>query len=111
MEIESLKALSNLLDEALELPPAEREGWLAARSGDQAYLVPTLRELLRRHDDSGVSDWLERGPALSEVSDAQGLHEAAAPAEGATVVPTDCCVSWVAAAWVTYGSPSASTAI
>ena len=88
METESLKALSSLLDEMLDLPPAEREAWLVARSGgDDALLVPTLRELLQQHSNSGASDWLEQGPALSDLATVQGPRAGMAPTEGATVGP------------------------
>ena len=71
MEIENLRALSSLLDEVLEVPPAQREAWMAARRGDEALLVPTLRELFKSAGDRDACDWLEQAPAWSELSGAQ----------------------------------------
>ncbi|HSC01410.1 MAG TPA: serine/threonine-protein kinase, partial [Burkholderiaceae bacterium] len=77
-----LRRLSTLLDEALELPEAEREAWLASLQGDA--LVPTLRELLARHARHETGDLIDRLPVFTI-----GPERSAAPtlAAGDTVGP------------------------
>jgi serine/threonine protein kinase len=59
------KRLSPLLDAALDLDPAEREGWLAALPPDQADLREELRELLSGRAAVETDDFLNRLPEFS----------------------------------------------
>jgi eukaryotic-like serine/threonine-protein kinase len=51
-----------LLDTALDLPPAEREAWLASLEQTYPQLQPALRDLLARHATLETSDFLQRLP-------------------------------------------------
>lgn len=51
-----LKQLSRLLDTALDLPPAERDTWLASLTGEDARLASRLRELLLSRDRTAAID-------------------------------------------------------
>jgi serine/threonine protein kinase/tetratricopeptide (TPR) repeat protein len=51
---EDIRALSKLLDQALDLPEADREAWLCSLSGPEAQLVPRLRQMLAQ-DAAGTS--------------------------------------------------------
>ncbi|MFO1313961.1 MAG: serine/threonine-protein kinase [Burkholderiales bacterium] len=62
---EALRRLSTLLGEALDLSVPERDAWLAGLAGDDAALVPTLRELLTRHDAGSTSALLGHPPPLA----------------------------------------------
>ncbi len=65
-------AVSTLLDEALDLPPAARATWLDRLTHTQPDLAPSLRELLAAHATHETADVLARLPTLAGV-----------PAEGA----------------------------
>jgi eukaryotic-like serine/threonine-protein kinase len=52
----------SLLDEALELAPAQQETWLAAIATDDAALAAQLRELLALHAANCASGFMERSP-------------------------------------------------
>lgn len=60
-----------LLDEALDLPGARRDAWLAALPAELARLRPALRQLLddRRHIDAG--GFLHELPAMSAPTGAE----------------------------------------
>ena len=65
-----MQRLYALLDQALELPRAEREPWLATLAGDDADLVPRLRRMLAH---AGIeTDAFMRRPAAAQV---QALDE------------------------------------
>lgn len=58
-----IATLSRLLDEALDLPEAEREAFFAALPDDQRALLPPLREMLNQHtrlNDDGPLSTLPR---------------------------------------------------
>jgi serine/threonine protein kinase/tetratricopeptide (TPR) repeat protein len=82
---EELRALSELLDEALVLPQSEREVWLRKLSPPHARLVPKLREILAKAADVSTGRTLPPLPpadlALLARSDAAELEA------GATVGP------------------------
>jgi serine/threonine-protein kinase len=59
------KRLSPLLDAALDLPPFEREAWLAALPAEHADLRPALAELLAARRAIETGDFLDRLPAFS----------------------------------------------
>ena len=59
------QAVSPLLDEALELAPAEREAFIAALAQRAAPLAQLLARLLDQHDRLLRSDFLETSPALA----------------------------------------------
>jgi serine/threonine-protein kinase len=65
---EELRQLSDLLDQALDLPPSERLTWVESLEGDAAKLGPTLRAMLERAAKRETTDMLERGPSLTGVS-------------------------------------------
>ena len=56
--------LSRLLDEALELPAAERQRWLAGLAPEHRPLEPRLRELLKHSPPGGASSPLDTIPRL-----------------------------------------------
>ena len=59
------KRLSPLLDAALDLPPPERDAWLAALPPEHADLRPALEELLAARRAIETGDFLDRLPAFS----------------------------------------------
>jgi tetratricopeptide (TPR) repeat protein/predicted Ser/Thr protein kinase len=82
---EDWKGLFALLDRVLEVEPAEREGWLASLRGDEAPLVPALRELLALPPDAG--DVLRALPRFTAAPSAAARPAAGAPGPGDTVGP------------------------
>src|SRR5579863_5012145 len=60
-----------LLDEALELEPAQRDAWLAALGADDVALGAKLRELLALHTANRASGFMERSP-LERTEDLAG---------------------------------------
>ena len=68
MDVGAWATISRLLDEALDLPEAERAGWLARLGPEHAPLVPRLRAMLARAttDDDG---FLAALPPLSAMGD------------------------------------------
>ncbi len=57
-------ALSGLLDDALNLPRAERDAWLAALGGEHARHREALRTLLATRDGPDAEDFLDSLPCL-----------------------------------------------
>lgn len=68
---DNLSTLSRLLDEALDLPAAQREAWLAALPGEHQHLLPRLRDMLEQNGSPGHADFLASGPQLGDPSKAQ----------------------------------------
>ncbi len=60
----------SLFDEALELPPGQREQFIANRCGDDAELRARLEGLLRAHDEA--SGFLVSGPEAEQPAHAGG---------------------------------------
>ncbi len=65
LDVTTLRRLSPLLDEALDLKPSEREVWLAAMKDDKAELAPLLRELLSRQASVETHDFLQSAPQFT----------------------------------------------
>jgi serine/threonine-protein kinase len=84
--VDEMRLLSELLDQALDLPESARTDWLSALTGDAARMAPTLQRLLDRIASRETDDWLSRGPAFTAVGPGAG---GATPAfeEGQTVGP------------------------
>ena len=59
-----LSTLSRLLDEALDLEPAQAEAWLAALPEAHRHLLPQLREMLAEHLSPGHAGFMSDGPKL-----------------------------------------------
>ncbi len=59
-----IATLSRLLDEALDLPAAEREAWYAALPEEQRQLLPPLREMLTDYTRMGQQGRLSTLPRL-----------------------------------------------
>lgn len=60
-----LSTLSRLLDEALDLEPAQAEAWLAALPDAHGHLLPQLREMLAEHLSQGHAGFMSDGPKLA----------------------------------------------
>jgi hypothetical protein len=71
---QSAAALNRLLDQALDLPPARREQWLADLPDEFAALQPQLRDLLSRAARVETSDFLGTLPKFS--TEVHPLHRA-----------------------------------
>ncbi len=69
---DDLRLLSELLDQALDLPESARERWLTSLQGGAARLIPTLAQLLARSASKETDDWLSRGPAFTAVGTGAG---------------------------------------
>ncbi len=64
-----LPILSRLVDEALDLDPAQFEAWLAALPDEHRHLVPRLRDMLAARALQDGTTFLSHGPKLSEIDD------------------------------------------
>ncbi len=60
-----LSTLSRLLDEALDLEPAQVEAWLAALPEAHRHLLPQLREMLSEHLSPGHAGFMSAGAKLA----------------------------------------------
>jgi len=65
--------ISALLDEALNLPPADHAAWIAGLTGERAAHREALTALLARRAEAETDDFLVDGPKLSNVVDAPGI--------------------------------------
>ncbi len=79
LDAAALKSLSGLLGQALDLPPPERESWLASLRGDDAALGPTLRRLLARQAAAETDDLLARGPVFAQPAAGSQAGDAVGP--------------------------------
>ncbi|MEO6408349.1 MAG: serine/threonine-protein kinase [Burkholderiaceae bacterium] len=61
-----LSTLSRLLDEALDLEPAQAEAWLAALPAAHRHLLPQLRVMLDEHRSPGHAGFMSDGPKLED---------------------------------------------
>lgn len=89
MDVRTWTTISRLLDDALDVPPAERESWLDGLSAEHAALLPRLRELLSQAGQIERDAFLATLPKLHEVgplTDA-GTVVDASRREGASVGP------------------------
>lgn len=86
MDVEDLKALSALLDTALELDEREREPWLRGLRGDALRMVPVLRVMLARGSGPETADLIERAPVFTMPAEALA-GEATTFAAGDSVGP------------------------
>mgnify|MGYP006951360121 CR=1 FL=1 len=102
----ALRRLSALLDEALELPAAEREAWLAALHDEDALLRPILRDLLEKSAARDTRGLVDLRPAFTLPGGGGPLE----PAPATPWAPTGSSPSSAAAAWARSGSRSAATA-
>jgi tetratricopeptide (TPR) repeat protein len=64
LEPTDLATLSRLLDEALDLSPAEFEVWLVALPPEHLHLLPRLRDMLASHSARGNTGFLSDGPKI-----------------------------------------------
>ena len=60
-----LRRLSELLDQALDLPEAERAAWVASLEGADRSLAPLLLDMLADHDDNTRIGPIDLGPAFT----------------------------------------------
>jgi serine/threonine protein kinase/tetratricopeptide (TPR) repeat protein len=63
---DELRALSKLLDEALDIPEAGREAWLEGLADPHASLRPALRNMLARQVGVETHDFLETLPKFAD---------------------------------------------
>jgi len=63
MNRERWAVLSPYLDQALDVPPAERASWIAALAREDAALAAELQALLGEHDALGRARFLEQSPS------------------------------------------------
>ena len=87
-DLPTLRALDRLLDEALDVPDADRDAWIARLAGDDARHAPLLRELLGSEARARTLDWLDRPvPFGPDASDAGSAPREAGFATGDLVGP------------------------
>jgi len=60
------RALSELLDHALDLPASARDGWLATLEGEAATLRPLLADLLARDARAETGDFIDTLPRIDD---------------------------------------------
>ncbi|HWK51834.1 MAG TPA: hypothetical protein VNR40_18200, partial [Steroidobacter sp.] len=65
---EDWKQMFELLDTALDLPPAERDSWLDSLAGDHERLKPALRELLAKHATRDSDEFLRDMPQFTSLT-------------------------------------------
>ncbi len=65
MKADELRTLSNLLDEAMDLPLEDQDAWLMSLQGEALRLAPTLRELLSMHASPETADLIDRPPPFT----------------------------------------------
>lgn len=65
---EDWKQMFELLDTALDLPPAERNTWVETLDGSYERLKPTLRELLSRHAANNSDAFLRELPQFTNIA-------------------------------------------
>src|ERR1044072_6402973 len=65
---EDWKQMFELLDTALDLPPADRNTWVEPLGGNQERLKPPLRELLGRHAANNSNAFLRELPQFTNVA-------------------------------------------
>lgn len=63
-DADTMRRLSPLIDEALDLDDLQRQVWLSGLTGESAALVPLLKELWSQDVHQRMDAVLERGPAL-----------------------------------------------
>jgi eukaryotic-like serine/threonine-protein kinase len=83
MHAQDWAALSDLLDQALDLPPAEREAWLNALDGEHLIHREALRALLATQAEIETGDFLAELPALPGVASEAGEARAGGQLVGA----------------------------
>ncbi len=83
MRAQDWAALSDLLDQALDLPPAEREAWLHALDGEHLIHREALRALLATQAEIETGDFLADLPALPGVASEAGEARAGGQLVGA----------------------------
>ncbi|MBT9597625.1 MAG: hypothetical protein IV094_16710, partial [Vitreoscilla sp.] len=64
--------LSRLLDEGMDMAPAQVEPWLAALPPEVAHLAPALRRMLGERPSRGAMGFLDQGPQLDDLPLAHG---------------------------------------
>ena len=74
LEVTTLRKVSPLLDEALDLEGAQREEWFVRLEKDNPALAPILRDLLKDQASAETNDFLELGPQFTTPN--QGAHVA-----------------------------------
>ncbi len=72
------RQLSGLLDDALDLAPADVPAWLARLPPEHAALAPMLREMLVRRAAPETQDLIDRPPPITLAEGAFADHELAA---------------------------------
>ena len=86
MDVAAWATISRLLDEALDLAPADRDAWLERLGPEHGALKPRLRAMLDRAA-RGDEDWLPALPDLSAFGDEPGDVGLRAGEAGARVGP------------------------
>lgn len=71
--LEILAALEPLLDQALELGPAERELWLADLRADRPDVAEELERLLAAEEELDQRGFLDHGSAVSLKAGGSGV--------------------------------------
>ena len=74
LDVTTLKRISPLLDEVLDLEPSMREEWFERLENTRADLAPFVRELLAKESLVETNDVLQRGPGL--VAPVKEAHRA-----------------------------------
>ena len=64
LSLADLSTLSRLLDEALDLEPAQAQAWLAALPEAHWHLLPQLREMLAEHRSQSHAGFMSDGPKI-----------------------------------------------
>lgn len=70
LDASTLRRVSPLLDEVLDLEGAQREEWFAKLERDQPDLAPILQKVLKNQSNVETNDFLERGPEFTSPGEA-----------------------------------------
>ena len=65
LDVTTLRRVSPLLDEALDLEGSQREAWLARLEHENPDLAPILRDMLKTQASAETNDLFENGPEFT----------------------------------------------
>ena len=81
-DLESLRTLNRLVDQALALPHAERTTWVDSLGAEYEAFKPRLKAMLEAVEDEAVAGFLDAMPPIEVAPDDLVDPAASAPAAG-----------------------------
>ena len=81
-DLESLRTLNRLVDQALALPSAERTTWVDSLAADYEAFKPRLKAMLASVEDEALAGFLDAMPPIDIAPDDLADPAASAPVAG-----------------------------